>query len=121
MSGSLAKLRAAFTAHFATWELRLPDEALPTRRGGVIRQAGWTIYYVFGLENGYEYLDFYASHRMTNDQIWRISETGDSQLLAAGQEFYVSGDPESERQSRENNQHFDKAAQTIVAQVANGV
>jgi hypothetical protein len=43
-------------------------------------------------ENGMVYLDFYASHRMTNDRHLRIYENGETKELLAYLEFFVVDD-----------------------------
>jgi hypothetical protein len=118
MNGSLTDICAAFESHFATWGLRLPEGALQTRQCGCLCQAGWTIFYTFGAEKGREYLDFYACHRMTNEQIWRIYADGESFLLAAMQEFFVANDPESKSQYLENNDRFQAMAQALQIQTS---
>ena len=70
---------------FKNWNIELPPDAMTTRQAGTIKQAGWIIRYVFGPD----YLDYYASHRMTNDRHVRIHSDGRTEGLEAPQDMYV--------------------------------
>ena len=70
-----------FNTQFERWKICLPPEDVAQRKRGRIVKAGWAIWYMFGSDEQGEYLDFYASHRMTNDQHVRIYADGQGQLL----------------------------------------
>jgi hypothetical protein len=70
-----------FRDEFAHWDITLPPEHVRERRRGKIVEAGWAIWYLFGEDERGEYLDYYASHRMTNDRHIRIYEDGTEERL----------------------------------------
>jgi hypothetical protein len=83
-----------FNTHFAAWGIRLPADNVANRRRGKIVQAGWAIWYLFGSDEKGEYLDYYASHRMTNDRHVRILANGEEYGLPTIQELRLcSEDP----------------------------
>ena len=65
-----------FEKGMAHWEITLPRESVAAREGGMIVKSGWTVFYKFGFEGDVEYMDYYASHRMTNDHHARLSVDG---------------------------------------------
>ncbi len=73
----------AFATYFANWNITLPQDAVAARSAGELRQAGWFIRYQWHEEDTDLYLDFYASHRMTNDRHVRIHEDGTLEYLPA--------------------------------------
>lgn len=83
MSGAL---RRAFARMHARWGLERPDDDLRERRAGAVTGSGWHIRYQFGEEDGREYLEVFASHRMTNDRLYRIYADGDRELVGASLE-----------------------------------
>ncbi len=92
--GTMKGVESQFNEYFAAWKIFLPSDDLANRRRGSILQAGWSIWYLFGSGEGGEFLDFYASHRMTNDRHVRLHENGASEELPAIMEFRrCSSDP----------------------------
>lgn len=79
-----------FAEHFAHWRITLPQEDLNYRRSGHISQAGWLIQYCFGKDDTGEYMDYYATHRMTDDRHVRIYANGREGTLPALSSFYVT-------------------------------
>jgi len=61
-----------FSQTFATWGICLPLQDVAARRLGKIVKAGWNIWYLFAFDETGDYLDYYASHRMTDDEHVRI-------------------------------------------------
>ena len=61
--------------------ITLPPESVAARELGGIVNNGWTIFYKFGFEGDDEYMDVYASHRMTNDRHVRLYADGRSRGL----------------------------------------
>lgn len=59
------------------------------KRRGKIVESGWAIWYLFGSDERGEYLDHYASHRMTDDRHVRIREDGTEECLPAISSFRV--------------------------------
>jgi len=83
-----------FAKVFEPWSIRLPDDDVRERRRGKINEAGWTIWYLFGSDEKGEYLDYYATHRMTSDSHTRIREDGTVEALPELEEMYIgSADP----------------------------
>ncbi len=80
---------SAFNRSFANWDICLPKSAVKARERGRIVERGWTIWYVCGSDDGGEYLDYYASHRMTNDRHVRLHADGRSESLETVQDSYV--------------------------------
>jgi hypothetical protein len=99
-------IKERFDEKFLNWQIELPLEELQQRKKGSIHKAGWTINYRFGQENGKEYLEYFASHRMTNDTLNRIYQDGTEILVGYCQEFYLAGDQKAEQEYTEHNRKF---------------
>lgn len=98
-----------FNQFFQTWKIVLPPEALETRQRGELHGSGWTIQYLFGQDEQGEYLDFYATHRMTNDRHMRIYTTGEVISLEAPLEFMVfPQNSTEEEQERIREQYYSE-------------
>lgn len=90
-----------FNKAFENWDIHLPAGTIESLSAGRIVKAGWTIWYAFGSEEGREYLDYYASHRMTNDQHVRLYDDGRMESLEAVIEGYVlPKDPDEAAEAR---------------------
>jgi hypothetical protein len=90
-------IKAQFDADFRAWKIRLPARDLKARRPGRIFKAGWAIAYVFGSDEQGGYLDYYASHRMTEDDHVRLRDgVGRESLPAIFGWRMVSPDPEED-------------------------
>lgn len=94
-------IRRAFEQKYAAWGLRLPDQ----ERGALLEQ-GWTIHFHYGDEGGQPCLEYFASHRMTNDTLNCIHADGHEELLGYCQEFYVADDKQAEQAYYAHNQAF---------------
>lgn len=91
------RIAARFREAFSYWRIELPREAVENRRRGKIVEAGWTIWYLFGSDEDGEYLDYYSSHRMTNDSHVRIYADGRVEGLESLREMRQSSeDPDEE-------------------------
>ncbi len=77
------KLRERFNRSFAHWDIELPIDALKPGVVWLIVQRGWTIWTKFetSTENGRPHIDYYATHRMTNDRHIRLYADGDTESL----------------------------------------
>lgn len=108
MSGSpaLSRIKGTFDTCFATWEIVLPAEDLAEMRPGSIASRGWTINDQFGIAEGIPYLEYFASHRMTNDTLNRIYADGRQELVGYCQEFFAVDDPQAEAAYHQHNRHF---------------
>lgn len=99
-------IKQHFNDKFRPWQIELPAEDLAAKQRGSIQSDGWTIRYHFGYDGGRSYLEYFASHRMTNDTLNRIYEDGEEFIVGFCQELYLAGDPEAERAYREHNRAF---------------
>ena len=108
-------IEARFADYFANWNISLPEGAVDSQKPGVLREAGWTIRFIFGTDARGPYLEFYATHRMTNDRRLRLYASGQSQGLDAIQDLYrwkpeVPGDQErAKKRYREHNARVAEA------------
>ncbi|HEV2707291.1 MAG TPA: hypothetical protein VGV59_15325 [Pyrinomonadaceae bacterium] len=100
------RIKQAFNEEFKSWNIVLPEDDLKERRRGSITKAGWSINYRFGREGGLEYLEYFATHRMTNDTLNRIYENGSREVVGYVQEFYAADDPQAERDYFAHNTKF---------------
>lgn len=107
-----------FDQYFKNWAIELPEDHLTNRLSGTIFKAGWNIRYIFGKDDGREFLEFYATHRMTDDRHCKIYDDGEMIDLDAICSMYVydpmiPGDREkSERENRERNNRIYKELET---------
>lgn len=72
-----------FAESFSTWGIELPEGAVERGQPGLVRQAGWTIRFIVGADEEGPYLEYYATHRMTNDTRVRIHGSGRTEALDA--------------------------------------
>jgi ribonuclease HII len=113
MDGSAA-IEARFAEYFANWTIHLPEGAVQLEEPGLIQQDGWVIRYVFGNDAGGSYLEFYATHRMTNDRRARIYGSGETSDLEALETMYgydpkIPGDRDrAQRENRRRNTRVTK-------------
>lgn len=106
-----------FADYFKNWDITLPPEAIENRLPVKIQSRGWTIQYQFGSNDHGDFLDFYASHRMTNDRHVRIYETGETKSLPAFQELIIypadADEAEKERIEKEYSEHNRRIAEEL--------
>jgi hypothetical protein len=69
MTRRLPALERRFEEIFERWGLRLAEEGVVARRGGFLQQmrGSGNVRYIFGRDEGGEYLEFYAFHRIEGD------------------------------------------------------
>ncbi len=77
----MREIEERFRRTFAHWGITLPPEDVEARRRGKIVEGGWAIWYLFGEDGRGGYLDYYASHRMTEDRRVRLREDGRAEPL----------------------------------------
>lgn len=111
----MRRIEAQFNESFRYWRIQLPREAVEHRRRGTIVEAGWTIWYLFGSDDSGEYLDYYSSHRMTNDSHVRIYADGRVEGLESLWEMRRSSDDpdEEERLKIEFWEHNERVARLL--------
>lgn len=104
----MTNIEEIFAEYFAHWGIKLPPDAIAMKQPGTIHKAGWTIRYVF-----YEdCLDYYATHRMTNERHVRIHADGHSESLDSRREFVVypkDADEEARLKAKEDYQAHNQA------------
>jgi len=93
--GDLGLVKLEFARMYARWELSLPDDAVERRESGQIRERGWGIYYRFGSDEDGEFLIVFARHRMTNDRLFRMRESGGVELIGASQDLFANANDEA--------------------------
>ncbi|CAN5755186.1 hypothetical protein BH18ACT11_BH18ACT11_07360 [soil metagenome] len=94
---TLREIESQFNETFSYWDIYLPPDAFAKRKRGKIVKAGWAIWYLFGSDERGEYLDYYASHRLTTDRHVRIYVNGNEENLPTIQSMrMVSQDPEED-------------------------
>ena len=111
--GAMQAIERFFNDYFANWEICLPASELTVGDRGQIVKRGWTIWILYDSDEKGEYLDFYASHRMTNDRHVRIRSDGSHESLETISEFYVTPKDPAEaeaakREFYERNRGVDK-------------
>ena len=88
------QIKRMFAERFANWDITLPAENIRQRTAGHIEKKGWLIQYCFGHDENGEYLDYCASHRMTDDEHIRLCADGSQiELAALGGLYLTSTDP----------------------------
>ena len=103
----MTEMEELFRDPFAPWGITIPSGHVRERRLGKIVEGEWAIWYLFGEDERGEYLDYYASHRMTDDRHVRIYESGEVARLPTINTFrLVSQDPEEE--ARLEAEYLDK-------------
>ena len=113
-----AIIEERFADYFAHWDIQLPVGAVQLEDAGSVHKAGWVIRYAFGRDDGGLYLEFYATHRMTNDRRVRIYASGETKSLEALQTMY-SYKPDvpgaAERAKRENRKRNTRISKELEA------
>lgn len=97
----MSKIEAIFAERFAHWKILLPPELVLRGDAGTLSQQGWSIQWVFGEdpEQG-RYLDYYATHRMTNDRHCRLYESGVVEDLPAMMDFIIYPEGATEEEEK---------------------
>lgn len=115
MSSSVDQHVVNFNRSFETWEIELPKEAVENQQRGKIVKSGWTIWYLFGRDEAGDYLDYYASHRMTNDSHVRLYADGSFKGLDSYRSMRrVSDDPEEDRRlEKEFWEHNERVSREL--------
>lgn len=81
------------------------------KQPGKIRKAGWNIRYVFGEDH----MDYYATHRMTNDRHVRIHADGRSESLESPRDFVVYPKDADEETRTKADEEFYAYNQAVYA------
>jgi hypothetical protein len=78
-----------FFKHFAAQGIHLPEDHLRERRKGSLPYGSGRIFFIFGEENGREFLEYYAHHRIGGDAHRRIYEDGSEECLDELSSWYA--------------------------------
>jgi hypothetical protein len=111
------RVAEAFNNYFANFGIRIDHREIAVGTHRTIREQGWWIaYHVLPDDAGLPSLEFYATHRMTNDRHARIWSDGHLEELDAIHEFYAY-DPEvagsKESAEEEHLRHNRTVAQQL--------
>ncbi|MCY3747920.1 MAG: hypothetical protein OXG64_01380 [Chloroflexi bacterium] len=111
----MRRIEEQFNQSFSYWRIQLPREDVENRQRGTIVEAGWTIWFLFGSDESGEYLDYYSSHRMTNDSHVRIYEDGRVELLESLWELRPTSDDPEENARLEDEfwEHNERVARVL--------
>jgi hypothetical protein len=106
-----------FAERFAHWGITLPVENLGHRSAAHIQQNGWLIQFCFGHDESGDFMDYYASHRMTDDDHVRLYADGTVVQLAALGSAYLSSEDsvEAARLEKEYLESNRKISEELVA------
>jgi hypothetical protein len=85
----MSELATKFAEQFAASKIKLPAKNLRTKVRGQIRKAGWTIQFLFGVDDRGEFLDYYATNKFTSDSHARIYADGTIVPLPAISEIVI--------------------------------
>lgn len=102
----MTRIEEIFSDYFEHWEIRLPEETVCSRQRGEIQSHGWHIQYLFGEDDQGEYLDFFTTHRMTNDRHVRIYALDKVISLPSYQEFMIFPANVSEEEKQRNEEEY---------------
>ena len=116
---NLEMIASLFAKRFAHWELVLPAESLRTLAPGHMAKGGWLIQFCFGNDAGGAYLDYYATHRMTDDSHVRLHENGTHTQLESLQSFFVTREDPGEA-ARLEEEHLKTNRKIMDALVEKG-
>jgi hypothetical protein len=116
----LAYIRKSFKDYFNQPGIELPEHM----EIGAVRSfedagSGWDISFKLTMEDNRVFLDFYASHRMTNSRHNRILENGEVVELENFWEFgfpVYKDDPERENREREEIYLMNQKVEDILRQ-----
>lgn len=116
----MKEIKDFFDDYFHAWGIVLPQDELDRHDPEMVAQickAGWTIRYRFRTQGGKWFMDFYASHRMTNDRHQRVWEDGTTEGLPVPDDFLLlSGDPEEDEKRTEEHRRQNQEVATLLAE-----
>ena len=77
----LEKIQTVFMKTFQGSDLKVPEENLRERTGSSIPWGSGRVMFIFGKEEGREYLEYYAHHRIGGDSHAKIFDDGETVSL----------------------------------------
>jgi hypothetical protein len=117
MASETEKIERFFNDYFATWRITLPAEAIAQRSSGHLFERGWHIGFIWGKEDGEEYLEFLAQHSLTNDRHHRVFASGRVEDLPAPSDMFVIPAGASEAESERIHQAHQEEESRILAEL----
>lgn len=107
---SLEKIQDVFMKKFEHFSMKIPEENLLNRTPGSIPYASGKLMFVFGDDDGSEFIEYYGHHRM-GDCRGRIYEDGKFTCLRELPSFFgydpkIFGD--KERKEKEYQEEYEK-------------
>ncbi|MDQ1305994.1 MAG: hypothetical protein QG671_1826 [Actinomycetota bacterium] len=102
------RIAEAFDAYFDRFNIRITAEDVVVGIRRTIRQDGWAITYRVDPDTaGLPTLEFYATHRMTNDRHVVISADGSFDHLDAIKEYLIIAGPDSAAEFHAHNDNIE--------------
>lgn len=103
------RIAEAFNAYFDRFDIRILPEHVVVGIRRTIRADGWAITYrVDSDPAGMPTLEFYATHRMTNDRHVAIAADGSLDHLDAIKEFLIISGPDSVQEFHAHNDSIEE-------------
>ncbi len=115
---SLEVIKQAFANRFNHFDLRLPDENLRDRQKGSLPYGcGGRLYYVFGREDGREYLEYYACHTLgdSHGRIWEDGTLESLPELCSGFGFDPKVPGDMERKEAAMHRQYQETLDDLIA------
>ena len=102
------RIAEAFNNYFDTFPIRIAVEDIVVGTRRTLRRDGWAITYRVDEDaDGRPTLEFYATHRMTNDRHVAISADGQLEHLDAIKEYLIISGPESAAEFHAHNDNIE--------------
>lgn len=112
-------IASLFAKRFAHWDITLPAENLRSLSPGHLEKGGWLIQFCFGNDVDGAYLDYYATHRMTDGSHIRLHENGTRTELESLHGFFVTSEHPGEA-ARLEEEHLKTNRKIMDALVGKG-
>jgi hypothetical protein len=113
LRGAQRRIAEAFNDYFGRFEIRITPEDVGVGMRRTIRQDGWAITYRVDPDySGLPTLEFYATHRMTNDRHVVIAADGSIDHLDAIKEYLIISGPESVAEFHAHNDNIEQRLQS---------
>lgn len=109
-------IQDTFTKEFEQFKIKIPEENLLERKPGSIPYGSGRIMFVFGVNDGTEFMEYYAHHRM-GDCRGRIYEDGKFVSLSELPSFFgydpkIPGD--EEKKKKEYQEEYEKIYNELI-------
>ncbi len=113
----MEQIAETFNNRFDHWNITLSEADIKDRCNGHVQKSGWLIQYCFGEDEHGTYLDYYAAHRMTDDEHVRIYSDGEVEDLPALSSIcLVSEDPKENKRLEDEYYHENQQVAKMLAE-----